>query len=328
MALSLFLSVVSGHGNMVLPHNWFDAYGLVGATAHEGCSTRACFWFTNYTFIEGEPTMAVDSPLRTYAKSDPKGFLLHNPWGSPGSAKVFSPCGVYGGNPQGCPVGDKSSAGQECPFGGFGYGPDSLDEYGSSTPREYGGFNDMLTTTWKRGSVQEAHWAIKANHGGGYTYRLCKLPEEGVTGLTEECFQAGNLKFVGDKQWIQWNDNPKNRTEITALRTTEGTTPAGSQWTRDPIPACDAAGGGVFTDLSNSCRISGGYQFKPPTPRAAGFGTYFQGNDAIAYLGFNIVDQIQIPADLTPGKYVLSFRWDCEQTYQVWNTCSNIQITA
>ena len=31
-------------------------------------------------------------------------------------------------------------------------------------------------------------WIAKGGHWGGYTYRLCKLPKEGKTGLTEECF--------------------------------------------------------------------------------------------------------------------------------------------
>jgi len=282
------------------------------------CQNDGCMWFNNYTFVS-HPTMAADSPMRTYAKSDPNGYLLTNPWGAPGSAKIFSPCGIHGGNPYGCPVGDKASAGKECPFGGYGWGENSLQAYGTS-------LTDILTTTWQRGSIQEVHWSIKANHGGGYTYRLCKVPEGGYAALTEECFQNGNLKFVGNSSWIQWGANPKNRTEIPALRTTKGTTPAGSQWTRNPIPACDTSGGGVFTDTSNACSVSGGYQFKPATPRAAGFGTYFQMGDENAYLTFSIVDKIQIPSDLTPGKYVLGFRWDCEQTYQVWNTCSNLNI--
>ena len=33
---------------------------------------------------------------------------------------MFSPCGVAGGNPDGCPVGGPPG---ECPGGGFGYGP-------------------------------------------------------------------------------------------------------------------------------------------------------------------------------------------------------------
>ena len=33
----------------------------------------------------------------------------------------------------------------------------------------------------------------------------------------------------------------------------------------------------------------------------------------------------QVPA-VAPGDYVLSFRWDCEQTSQIWNGCSSIRI--
>ena len=35
---------------------------------------------------------------------------------------------------------------------------------------------------------------------------------------------------------------------------------------------------------------------------------------------------VEIPDDIEPGLYVLSFRWDCQQSPQVWNSCSNIQI--
>lgn len=42
----------------------------------------------------------------------------------------------------------------------------------------------------------------------------------------------------------------------------------------------------------------------------------------------NIVDTLRVPADTVPGEYVLSWRWDCEGTAQVWNACSDITITA
>ena len=37
-------------------------------------------------------------------------------------------------------------------------------------------------------------------------------------------------------------------------------------------------------------------------------------------------DEVQVPEDLAPGQYVLSFRWDCQQSPQVWNSCANIDI--
>ena len=39
-----------------------------------------------------------------------------------------------------------------------------------------------------------------------------------------------------------------------------------------------------------------------------------------------IIDYVKVPADLERGLYVLSFRWDCKKTPQVWNICANINI--
>ena len=36
----------------------------------------------------------------------------------------------------------------------------------------------------------------------------------------------------------------------------------------------------------------------------------------------NIMDTVRIPKHIKPGSYVLSWRWDCELTAQVWNSCS------
>merc|ERR1711934_802071 len=35
----------------------------------------------------------------------------------------------------------------------------------------------------------------------------------------------------------------------------------------------------------------------------------------------------KIPENLPSGKYVLSFRWDCEQTPQIWAQCADVTIT-
>merc|ERR1712000_775463 len=43
---------------------------------------------------------------------------------------------------------------------------------------------------------------------------------------------------------------------------------------------------------------------------------------------FNMVDHVIVPAGLTPGDYVLSWRWDCEVTTQVWLNCADVTIKA
>jgi lytic starch monooxygenase len=154
-------------------------------------------------------------------------------------------------------------------------------------------------------------WSISANHGGGYSFRLCPKPKE-HSQLTEECFQAHPLRFVADTQWVQHKRDRSTRTAIRAMRTDLGTVPSGSHWTRNPVPACDGYGGGVHWCI--------GEQFPPPVgpggAKVKGYRT----------LPWNIVDRVHVPSELPPGDYVLSFRYDCEQTPQVWNQCADVRL--
>ena len=64
-------------------------------------------------------------------------------------------------------------------------------------------------------------------------------------------------------------------------------------------------------------------------PGIEGYGESYYDQDKDGWLSifdFWIEDALEIPADLEPGNYVLSFRWDCERTPQIWNTCSNIEV--
>lgn len=191
-------------------------------------------------------------------------------------------------------------------------------------------------TVWIAGSEAEVGWAVAANHGGGYSYRLCPAGQE----LTEKCFQSTPLDFVGNTQWIQFDAyDPETRAAITAHTVSEGTTPAGSQWRKNPIPAQKNAitGFGGYSD-------GGAEQFEPQIPGFYGlgqgncFGLAAAGNasavaacvDVQAEHGLRIsqagiIDKVRVP-DVPPGDYVLSFRWDCEATPQVWNSCADIKI--
>ena len=42
---------------------------------------------------------------------------------------------------------------------------------------------------------------------------------------------------------------------------------------------------------------------------------------------WSVVDHLRVPA-IAPGDYVLSFRFDCEQTPQIWQQCADIRIIA
>eukprot|EP01052_Picozoa_sp_SAG31_P017783 SAG31_NODE_1231_length_9212_cov_2.857566_8_plen_72_part_00 len=39
-----------------------------------------------------------------------------------------------------------------------------------------------------------------------------------------------------------------------------------------------------------------------------------------------IVDQLWIPSDLSEGKWLLGWRWDAEESSQVWASCSDVTI--
>lgn len=41
----------------------------------------------------------------------------------------------------------------------------------------------------------------------------------------------------------------------------------------------------------------------------------------------SIVDNVVIPADFPTGDAVLGFRWDCEETAQIWSSCADVAIT-
>ena len=43
---------------------------------------------------------------------------------------------------------------------------------------------------------------------------------------------------------------------------------------------------------------------------------------------WSILDAVEVPEDLEPGAYVLSWRWDCEQSAQVWQNCADVEIVA
>ena len=134
---------------------------------------------------------------------------------------------------------------------------------------------------------------MHANHGGGYSYRLCKTPAEGIVGLTEECFQQTPLNFVGTASQLR----PEGDTtwkRATLPQTNVGTWPKGSMW----------------RGISNL-----GHAIKELRPQNLPEGKRVE-----------IKDKVMVPDNLPSGDYVLSFRWDTDRSNQVWSGCSNIKI--
>jgi len=271
-----------------------------------------------------EPTITA-SNLRTYqdvfGKFDVG--MKYNPWRAPGYAPVMDPCGVISGNQNHAPY----------------YHPEIKDGTTGSELPELG----TPKPQWPRGSAQDVGWNIIANHGGGYAYRLCPKSSN----LTEACFQRHHLEFASDTSWIQWGEDKGNRTSFPATRISKGTFPENAQWTKNPIAPCWGEVGGASAPFGfpgiSSCRKT---QFPPilqdvvpprhpyfPLPGLYGYGigTIGQAIDKEYFherFRFLIVDQVKIPSDLAPGDYVLSWRWDAEQTPQVWANCADVTITS
>jgi hypothetical protein len=139
-----------------------------------------------------------------------------------------------------------------------------------------------------------------------------------------------------------------NRTEIPATTVPgELVVPKGSMWRRNPIPQCDSPiSGGSQAWRRSKGRTDVGFltsghcygpAFEPPVPGVYGFGGASCGSEypdtactpeeyEKQDFNFGIVDKIEVPSDLPPGDYTLGFRWDSEQTSQVWVSCADVTI--
>ena len=144
------------------------------------------------------------------------------------------------------------------------------------------------------------------------------------------------LEFDRTKQQLRWNNG--TRLSIPGVWVDSGTNPPGSTWARNPVPRIDFGnGGGGITD--GTCRGHGRgpncVNFKPAcadswlavnkTDSAAG-SSEVQGECSGDWTNGQIVDKVYIPTDLEPGAWVVGWRWDCEETTQVWSSCADVQI--
>merc|ERR1711990_725860 len=262
MSLSLlplaFIGSVSAHGGVVYPPIWQAGASIpldkivnddafTDPPVRDPNSGRAVkkvkSWLTNQAYTGGirdqlkkEGPITNDKTNKNLRKWDRCGtncMKYKNPWAAPGQAPTLGGgCGVFGGNPNGCPWGKDdrpagSSCGQDEPLGRGGRGTSSF-----GTDARFYDFPDMITTEWEIGSVQEVAWSSKGGHRGGYTYRLCKMPKGGRTAITEECFTKNVLEFATNFTMIKALNNAGEGTwerfEQTDLR--EGTYPEGSAW--------------------------------------------------------------------------------------------------
>ena len=121
------------------------------------------------------------------------------------------------------------------------------------------------------------------------------------------------LDFIG-QQSLRYSNGQQiwfNGTYVT-----EGTTPKGSTWSRNPIPRNDIGGSGVG--------------FAPPCLAYGLDASQCQGegDGGTALVNFEIVDRIVIPAGTPPGAYVLGWRWSVISSSVCWSVMLATRLNA
>jgi len=229
-------------------------------------------------------------------------------------APVIDACGVAGGR-----------------IPGQGWGAAGADYMNTSLSKQ-GDLGSSLPpmpaqASWKAGTLNEVAWTVSAHHGGGYAYRLA--PADGP--LTEEAFRKLPLAFEGNSM-LRWGGNKSSQLEFDPVargwQTSTGTVPAGSTWRKFPIPTVLWEREGpsfepVCDELESCKRFATGYGGGPGSCLCSG---HSNGGPLLANL--EVVDNVMVPAGLAAGKYVLQWRWDCEETDQIWLSCADIEVTA
>jgi lytic starch monooxygenase len=336
------------------PKDWPSNAGCANITGDACHNGQATFWYSQGCFIGCDECdhasgrrqvdlcgkgMVGTLPERYRSVNRASDFgsdqdiYKHNPWRAPGNAPTGGACGLAGGTPypqEGPEAGDYTAT---------VYAHHGMN--GTALPPLDAGAGSV----WARGTEAEVTFQISNNHGGGYSYRLCPA----ASALSEACFQANPLAFATEKQALYTANG--TLFPIQGVFVTEGTTPPGSMWSMIPIPStclgprcipgpndtdatpnkclpnenrnmdgpCEPCPGTPGSDCSrcdNNCQ-SGAAAFPPHVPG-------FVGNRH----DIAVRDVVKVPQGLAPGKYVLGFRYDCEATAQVWNSCSDITIVA
>eukprot|EP00656_Telonema_subtile_P056025 TRINITY_DN8857_c0_g1_i1.p1 TRINITY_DN8857_c0_g1~~TRINITY_DN8857_c0_g1_i1.p1 ORF type:complete len:345 (+),score=39.24 TRINITY_DN8857_c0_g1_i1:155-1189(+) len=337
LPFAILAAMAHGHGQMNYPPSTRQGYaGLTwpGALTGQGSGgyceqpnstalnatyqnplNGACMLFSqpnpeqpNVSSIPMEPTL--EHAYRTVNlnfSSGPQDWTRTMPWRAPGSSAVLgSGCGVAGGGKMWNPNGG-------WPATGMRLGDDPLEVLPKA----------QNPTLWARGSIVQVAFGIWANHGGGYSYRLCKNHPGQVN---EECFQRTSLEFAGDTSWLQHING--SRIPIPRLTTSTGTYPQGSQWTRIPFPQCaDPTDTGAKPQYDAGFKdICDHFQFPEPIYNTHGFGHDNSTRVMDGFHDYSVVDKVLIPEELPEGDYLVSWRWDAEQTTQIWQNCADVTI--
>jgi hypothetical protein len=220
---------------------------------------------------------------------------------------------------------------------------------------------------WVTGSQERVAWGMRFNHGGGYQYRLCplekmpcterefqELPLDFVRDAHGILWNNGSFypikgMFVDDSvapvvpKGSTWARNPIPRIHTDNIGMAFVGKCQGGGGSAPPTPpgspACSQPGA-PWCNFKEDCQ-----QFPSPCPELDK--GWYMGNethmptgefypDSNQHEGWcsgdwtlgMVSDKIVIPETIKPGRYVLSWRWDAEETAQVWQNCADVNIVS
>eukprot|EP00038_Savillea_parva_P008737 m.178828 g.178828 ORF g.178828 m.178828 type:complete len:366 (+) comp14632_c0_seq1:29-1126(+) len=239
-----------------------------------------------------------DPYYRTFNRDVPamssEDWTQHNPWRAPGAAPVYDSCGMAGGSPEWTATQlsfiDTKNAKQG-------------DKGSEVLPKMPTGI------VWTAGATVETKWGIRANHGGGYQYRLCPANET----LNEACFRQHAVPFANDT-YLEWGNGTRLSIESRLLSSPIYNGTGNSTWKMNPLPYGKAS---QAPEFDPPC-----HETVDPLKNHTGLCSGQMPWDVA------IIDTLVVPSTLPPGDYVLGFRWDCEETAQIWLSCADISIAA
>ena len=73
---------------------------------------------------------------------------------------------------------------------------------------------------------------------------------------------------------------------------------------------------------------AGMLQFNEPANGVSGYTGLYPADAGPAGIPYSVIDTVRVPAQIPTGDYLLSWRWDCEQSHQVWQNCADVVIAA
>ena len=322
-----------------------------------GCCGGGCLFFSQPANVDRPTLPQYARTVNVGVEGGAADFTRHRPWRSPGAAPVLgSGCGAAGGGPL------RLNNGGMAPFY-YEQGADALDVLPEKQPVAWtagseqevawaitanhgGGYQLRLCKLDEgapRGGVSEECFQrtplrFAADANGAYSRIVnTSAPHEPpvlvkrVT-VSEGTTPAGSewaVNPIPGCSWCEDSSGDDHTAEKCGMEYGEGELPPqegsdipSNPWLQQVVCLSECAGADFLhmngTERPQGC--TGNTQFPEPAPGASGF----VGQKSVGEL--MIYDTVVVPEDLEPGRYLLGWRWDCEQSSQVWQSCADVQI--